>query len=110
MIKKSKQTLKKKHEIRKKILSLTLLSFILLSCGKIDDNSRCYLKHRNGENLYMISNNSNKVEVIINYKMHAMNHDSTMSNIPCRYRVSWIGESGANKSDLVYTDKKLFKQ
>ena len=41
-------------EIRKKILSLTLLSVIFLSCGKLDDNSKCYLKQRNGESLYMI--------------------------------------------------------
>jgi hypothetical protein len=52
---------------------------------------------------------SNKIEVIINYKMHALSHDSTMGNIPCRYRVSWTNDNGGNENSLIYNDKQLHK-
>lgn len=41
--------------------------------------------------------------------MHALNHDSTINNMPCRYRVSWINDSGGNENALIYNDKQLYK-
>ena len=97
----------KKHSIIKKVL-IIITSFIFLSCGEPSDDGHCYLKYRNGENIYMYLD-SNKIEVIINYKIHALNHDSIMSNMPCRYRVSWINDSGGNENTLIYNDKQLYK-
>jgi len=97
----------KKYSIIKIVL-IIITSIIFLSCDEPSDDSHCYLKYRNGEKIYM-DLDSNKIEVIINYKIHALNHDSTMSNIPCRYRVSWTNDNGGNENSLIYNDKQLHK-
>ena len=97
----------KKYSIIKIVL-IIITSTIFLSCDEPSDDSHCYLKYKNGEKIYM-DLDSNKIEVIINYKMHALSHDSTMGNIPCRYRVSWTNNNGGNENSLIYNDKQLHK-
>ena len=80
-----------------RIVFISLL-LIILSCNSKTET--CYLIHQRGDKVTL---KENSTEVIINYRIHTINHDSTRI-LPCRYRVSWTNSEGVNENKLVYDD------
>ncbi len=78
-------------------LVIILLFLIFISCG--GTKNECPLKYKSSDKVYLIKES---VEVVVNYRLHAINHDSTISKLPCRYRVSYVKDDGETITVLAF--------
>lgn len=78
-------------------LAPILLFLFFISCG--GPKKECPLKYKSSDRVYLIKES---VEALVNYRLHAINHDSTISELPCRYRVSYLKDDGETITKLAY--------
>ncbi len=83
-----------------KKLSFILLLVIFISCE--GPKKHCVLRYRSSNKVCLFRNS---LEVIVNYRLHAIDHDSTLSELPCRYKVSYLDKSGENKTEIIFEDQ-----
>ncbi|MFH1322197.1 MAG: hypothetical protein ABII90_16300 [Bacteroidota bacterium] len=81
-------------------LTPILLFLIFISCG--GPKRECSLKYKSTDKVYLIKES---VEAVVNYRIHAIYHDSTISELPCRYRVSYVKNDGETITRLAYENE-----
>lgn len=78
---------------------------MLFSCENMNNREKCpSLRYEHGDKVIYLKD-SLKIEVIVNYCLHAVNHDTINGGkIICRYRVSWIDSNNINQNEMIYEE------